>query len=342
MAILCRERALFLVVSVLACALWVLPSPVYAKDSVVKELLLTLNYPQEVQQSKPAAYEDIEKLLSEPLDGVEDRSHGSSPDGWKVPFTKNHLRKQKESGRTSSERLLPGTASLEYMPERLTRLASLDPDIPAAKRLGQTMLDSGKSFSSAGHLVGDPVSIFSGFEVQVDRKKFTLKLYGIRNRNNRSLIFQCRTGLGSPEFPTPSGTFYLVRIFDDHPLWVPPADRDWAYGQSPSHSVYGGRMIPLFKKSPIKDESKVRGPVTSLDSVAPRMQLADTGTYRIHGTDSPWSIGSGQSHGCVRLLNKSAKQLSDTLEMYVGTTTRGATDNGPYINLARAVKVILN
>ena len=100
-------------------------------------------------------------------------------------------------------------------------------------------------------------------------------------------------------------------------------------------------MMPLFKKSPIRDEAKVRDAVTLLDSIAPRMKLADTGTYRIHGTSSPWSIGYGQSHGCVRLLNKSAKQLSDTLEKYVGTTTRGVTDNGPYINLARMVKVIL-
>ena len=67
----------------------------------------------------------------------------------------------------------------------------------------------------------------------------------------------------------------------------------------------------------------------ALDSVAPQMKVIDTGGYRVHGTDSPWSIGSSQSHGCVRLLNKEAKRLSNTLKMYVGTTTRGQTPNGP-------------
>ena len=78
MAVFCRGRVLFLVGSVLACTLWSWSSPISAEESAVKGLLLTLNYPQRVQQPKPAAYPDIEKLLSEPLDRVEDRSHGSS------------------------------------------------------------------------------------------------------------------------------------------------------------------------------------------------------------------------------------------------------------------------
>lgn len=101
-------------------------------------------------------------------------------------------------------------------------------------------------------------------------------------------------------------------------------------------------MMPLFRKSPIKGDGKVNEPVTTLDSIAPSMNLADTGTYRVHGTDSPWSIGSSQSHGCVRLLNKDAKRLSDTLKMYVGTTTRDESPNGPYINLARTVRLVLH
>jgi hypothetical protein len=71
------------------------------------------------------------------------------------------------------------------------------------------------------------------------------------------------------------------------------------------------------------------------------MKLVDNGFYRIHGTDSPWTIGSGQSHGCVRLLNKSVKQLADLMKMYVGTMDRGQTENGVYINLAKPVKMVL-
>lgn len=341
MAFVSRVRVFVLIAGFLAGALWGWPSPASAKDSIVKELLLSLNYPQGVQQPETRAYSDIEKLLSEPLDGVEDRGNVSSSAACKIPFREDHLRKQKEAIQKTSETFLPGAASLGSLPERLDRLASLDPMVPAARKLGRMILDSGESFSSSGRLVGDPASLFSGFEAQVDKSKFTLKLYGIKNSGDRTLLFECRTGLGSSEFPTPRGSYYLVKIFDDHPIWVPPKDRDWAYGQAPSRSAYGGHMMPLFKKSPIKDGSKVNQPLTTLDIVAPSMNLADTGTYRVHGTDSPWSIGSSQSHGCVRLLNRDAKRLADTLKLYVGTTTRGQTENGPYVNLARIVRLNL-
>jgi hypothetical protein len=335
-----RVSVLFGVAGVVACALWGWPSPASAKDSFVKDLLLSLAYPPEVQQPEPKAYADLENLLSEPLEGVEDRGNVSSPDAWKLPFREDHLRKQKESAEKTSKAFFPGTGSLGRLPEHWTRLASLHPIVPAAKRVGGTILDSGESFSSAGRLVGDPVSLFSSFEVQVDKSKYTLKLYGVKNGGVRTQLFDCRTGLGSAEYPTPRGTYYLVRIFDDKPIWIPPPS-DWAYGQAPSRSAYGGHMIPLFKKVPAKDGGKGDEVVDVLDSVAPQMKVIDTGGYRVHGTDSPWSIGSSQSHGCVRLLNKEAKRLSDTLKMYVGTTTRGQTPNGPYINLARPVRLIL-
>ena len=341
MSFLSRVGVSLIMVGVLGYTLWGWPAPASAKDSIVKELLLTLNYPQEVQQPEARAYADIESRLSEPLEGVEDRGNASSRGTWKIPFRDDHLLKQKEIIEKKSETFLPGTTSLGSLPERWARLASLDPMVPAARKLGRTILDSGESFSSAGRLVGDPVSIFSSFQVQVSKSNYTLKLYGIKNGGDKTLLFECRTGLGSPEFPTPRGSYYLVRIFDDHPIWIPPHDRDWSYGQAPSRSAYGGHMMPLFKKSPIKDDGKVNVPVTTLDSIAPSMNLADTGTYRVHGTDSPRSIGSSQSHGCVRLLNRDAKRLADTLKMYVGTTTRGENPNGPFINLARPVSLVL-
>jgi hypothetical protein len=341
MSFLSRVGVSLIMMGVLGCTLWGWPAPASAKDSIVKELLLTLNYPQEVQQPEARAYTDIENLRSGPLEGVEDRGNASSRGTWKIPFRDEHLLKLKEIIGKKSETFLPGTTSLRTLPERWARLASLDPMVPATRKLGRTILDSGESFSSAGRLVGDPVSIFSSFQVQVSKSNYTLKLYGIKNGGDKTLLFECRTGLGSPEFPTPRGSYYLVRIFDDHPIWIPPHDRDWAYGQAPSRSAYGGHMMPLFKKSPIKDDSRVNLPVTTLDSIAPSMNLADTGTYRVHGTDSPRSIGSSQSHGCVRLLNRDAKLLADTLKMYVGTTTRGENPNGPFINLARPVSLVL-
>jgi hypothetical protein len=225
----------------------------------------------------------------------------------------------------------------------LTRLASLRPAIADAKGSAADILDSWEGFESAGRLVGDPIDLYTHFVIEVNRSAYTVELYGLNNGGKPKLLFNCRAGLGSSEYPTPSGTYYLVRIFDDHPLWIPPQDRDWAYGMVPSHSVYGGHMMPLFIKKQTRRFSEREGEVLdSLDCIAPPVEMVDSGGYRVHGTDSPWSIGDRQSHGCVRLLNSSVKKLADTLKMYAGTTYRDRSPNGTFITLARPVKIVLH
>src|SRR5665648_719731 len=32
-------------------------------------------------------------------------------------------------------------------------------------------------------------------------------------------------------------------------------------------------------------------------------------TYRIHGTDAPWTVGQEVSHGCIRMLNQDVADL---------------------------------
>ncbi len=41
------------------------------------------------------------------------------------------------------------------------------------------------------------------------------------------------------------------------------------------------------------------------------------GIYGIHGTNKPWSIGQSVSNGCIRMYNKDAKELYNTVS--VGT-----------------------
>jgi hypothetical protein len=175
----------------------------------------------------------------------------------------------------------------------------------------------------------------------VDRSKFFVFLYGVTPSGDRKELFKCRAGIGSDEYPTPSGLFYILRIFDDRPLWIPPPDRDWAYGLTPSHSVYGGHMMPFFRK--IQEKAGGRDYTADLgpDRIAPEMKMVAGGAYRIHGTDQPWSMGQRQSHGCVRLLNKSVKELADLLKLYVGTRNRGTAPNGRYVDLARPVRLTL-
>jgi lipoprotein-anchoring transpeptidase ErfK/SrfK len=201
------------------------------------------------------------------------------------------------------------------------------------------LLDSSEALESVGSLVTDSTRVYSRLEIEVEISKFALRLYGYR-QDEKKLIFSARVGLGSPDFPTPRGSYYVMRIYDDHPLWIPPSDREWAWGQSPSRSVYGGHMMPLFVKRP--DGRRYEPTNSGTDSIAPRMQIVDSGGYRVHGTDSPWSVGSGQSHGCIRMLNSTVAQLANSLKLYVGTTERGESANGVYIDLARPVKLVLH
>ncbi len=128
----------------------------------------------------------------------------------------------------------------------------------ATSRSAMEILDAGPSFESSGSMVGDPVHLYSTFEIIVDKKYYTLKLLAWKGDGEKVELFGCKTGLGSPEYPTPRGTFYLCRIFDDKPMWIPPPS-DWAIGESPSNSVYGGHMMPLFKKMPASNGKFAEG-----------------------------------------------------------------------------------
>ena len=44
------------------------------------------------------------------------------------------------------------------------------------------------------------------------------------------------------------------------------------------------------------------------------------GTYGIHGTNKPWSIGQFASHGCIRLRNKDVEELFEWIP--IGTLVR--------------------
>ena len=203
------------------------------------------------------------------------------------------------------------------------------------------MLDAGQLMARTGTLAESPGGAFSAFEILVEKATFMVRLWGITRTGERKQLYECKAGLGSEEYPTPKGSFYIVRIFDNHPWWIPPPDREWAVGMAPSKTVYGGHMMPFFKKNPVRGVRQGDTADQGLDKIAGLMEVVDSGTYRIHGTDSPWSVGSRQSHGCVRLKNQSVKELADTLKMYVGTTSRGSTVNGEYVDLLKPVKLTL-
>lgn len=307
----------------------------WSEDTFVKDLFLSLARPTEIRE--PEMLGDPSNLAGSGKGNVPSRSVD-----LKIPFREDFVTSDRPIGEFSvSDPLYPGE-SLARIQKDLGRIASLRSGITAASRDGLSLLDHEKGLSTSGRLVGDPRSIYSGFEIQVDKANYTVKLFGLKDNGAKGLLFECRAGLGSTEFPTPRGSFYIMRIFDDKPLWIPPEDREWALGQVPSRSVYGGHMLPFFVKRQVSSSSSSFGDTADLDCIAPQVKMVDGGMYRIHGTDSPWSVGSSQSHGCVRLLNSSVARLANTLKMYVGTNGRGETPNGPYASLARPVRLILH
>lgn len=57
------------------------------------------------------------------------------------------------------------------------------------------------------------------------------------------------------------------------------------------------------------------------------------GTYGIHGTNKPWSIGQFASHGCIRLRNKDVEELFEWVP--IGTPVR---IEGRKVKIARNLK----
>lgn len=306
--------------------------PVSAREGSVREMLLGSVRPGDVpSESRSSA---IDKILDFPI------WRFSGPDS-DVPHVLRDWPGRSRSRKSGSVDELGPRGP--YFPGRMVYFVNNGvrnaPGVPRAMGPGASVTDlfgSGRPLERAGSLVANPSMIFSRLEIRVDRSAYTLRLFGYRGEHEK-LLFMTRVGLGSPEYPTPRGTYYITRIFDDKPLWIPPQDRPWAWGQIPSRSVYGGHMMPFFTKKALRG-----GTVEDdVDRVAPRVEMIDAGMYRIHGTDSPWSVGSGQSHGCVRMLNKTVKELADSLKMYVGITARGESPNGPFVDLAKPVKLVL-
>lgn len=177
--------------------------------------------------------------------------------------------------------------------------------------------------------------------IEVSHSSHVFTLYSETSDEGRKTLYECKIGLGSPEFPTPVGVYYVTHIYDRDPWWIPPPNRAWAAGDSPSQRVYGGTMAPLLKKKVITSRKKSREKEKfEEDFVENQVKLEDYG-YRFHGTNQPRSIGRNQSHGCVRMLSDDAKKVSDIIKEQVGALDRRESENGQYVVLNSPVKLHL-
>ncbi|MBN1288717.1 MAG: L,D-transpeptidase/peptidoglycan binding protein [Actinobacteria bacterium] len=112
--------------------------------------------------------------------------------------------------------------------------------------------------------------------VVVRLSQHVLELY-----KHEELVYSFPSAVGSPEYPTPTGKFYIVSKEKD-PTWIPPKS-DWAKDKQPIPPGPGNPLGPYW------------------------MSLG--GSLGIHSTPDPSSLGYSVSHGCIRLSEWSAMQV---------------------------------
>ena len=79
----------------------------------------------------------------------------------------------------------------------------------------------------------------------------------------------------------------------ENPAWFPTEDMLRENPRLPSYVPGGHPMNPL----------------------GVRALYLGTSTYRIHGTDAPWTIGASVSKGCIRMFNEHALDLYDRVDL---------------------------
>ncbi len=196
----------------------------------------------------------------------------------------------------------------------------------------QALLMPGDYLRSVGKFPKSREDKFHRLEIEVSYSRFTFKLLGELPSGTKNVLYECKVGLGARTsgFDTPRGEYFVTHIYDNRPWWIPPTNRAWAIGQSPSRRVYGGAMAPLLKKRPIRSRKKKSE--ASEDKISRQVRLEDY-DYRFHGTNSPRSIGDRQSHGCVRMLPKDVKKVVELIKQHVEYVDRLESANGTSVPL---------
>ncbi len=201
----------------------------------------------------------------------------------------------------------------------------------------QTKLEPTYSPEKSGASLEKSSGKYDHLEIWVSHSAHEFKLLGLPSTGQTEVLYETKVGLGSGEFPTPVGVYYVTHIYDEDPWWIPPKDRAWAAGQSPSRKVYGGTMAPLLKKRPVKPKNQ---PPQSYDLIDAKVKVDDYG-YRFHGTNQPRSIGHNQSHGCVRMVPEDARKVASLIKEYVGVADQKTNDNGKFVVLRAPVRLNL-
>ena len=123
--------------------------------------------------------------------------------------------------------------------------------------------------------------------IEVDKAKKQVRAYG----QDGKLMSAYPATVGSSDMPTPAGT-WAVRTVATAPTWT----------YDPSRLNFGDKSVGK--------QTIAAGPNNPVGAVW--IDLTKE-TYGIHGAPDPRLVGKTASHGCVRLTNWDAKQLSEAV-----------------------------
>lgn len=100
-----------------------------------------------------------------------------------------------------------------------------------------------------------------------------------------------------------------------YPIAIPRQDARW----EGSTSVSMKRVNPDWRPTPAMLRKNPRLPTWvpgghPMNPLGVRALYLGSSTYRIHGTDAPWTIGTAASSGCIRMYNE------DVVDLYKRTS----------------------
>lgn len=144
----------------------------------------------------------------------------------------------------------------------------------------------GVLFPLAVFLLSSPLSA-ADYYLVVKLSNRSLTVYA-----NNHPVRSYDVAIGSPQHPTPTGSFAIRKVVLN-PRWAPP-DADWAKGKDPKG--------PRDRDNPMK--------VAKLFFQEP--------DYYIHGTSDVDSLTRAESHGCLRMHPKDVAELAKEVMAHGG------------------------
>jgi lipoprotein-anchoring transpeptidase ErfK/SrfK len=158
-----------------------------------------------------------------------------------------------------------------------------------------TRLNPNVDFGAVGKTIrvvapGSNEGAFKVSRIEIDKSTSELRAIDADGK----LVATYPATIGSASFPSPSGTMEVRAVAETPKYYFEPEGRSWG---------------------PDKRLTIAAGPNNPVGSTW--IDLSNDG-YGIHGTPEPRLIGKTASHGCVRLTNWDAQELSRAVS--VGTT----------------------